>query len=197
MAELLQNTISIITNLLLWPVVLLLLYGMGYALFILGNLLTEARQRRGNPESIQDPYRPSDYTARLYGVKEWKKQLALDNRASLWLLLDRTEAALKQRIDRIRTWVKLGPALGLAGTLIPLGAALQAVGVNNMQVLSDRLTVAFGSTVLGLTAGVVAMIVTSYYERWYTLDLAEIRHALEAYEDAQIAEKPLEKAKLQ
>ncbi len=187
MAELLQNTISIITNLLLWPVVLLLLYGMGYALFVLGNMISESFQRKGKPERIRNPYAPTDYTARLYGVKEWKRQLALDSEAPLWLLLDRTEAALKKRIDRIRTWVKLGPALGLAGTLIPLGAALQAVGVNNMQVLSDRLTVAFGSTVLGLTAGVIAMVISSYYERWYALDLAELRHALEAHEDAQEA----------
>jgi biopolymer transport protein ExbB/TolQ len=183
MIELLQNAISIITNLLLWPVVVLLLYGMGFSLYTLGNMLVESYQRRGKPERIQNPRKPSEHLSRLIGVQEWKYQMNLDPEASLWLLHDRTEAALKKRINRIRNWVKLGPALGLAGTLIPLGSALKAVGVNNMKLLSDGLTVAFGSTVLGLTSGVVAMIIVSYYERWYALDLAEIRHALEQDED--------------
>jgi biopolymer transport protein ExbB/TolQ len=183
MVELLKNAISILTNLLLWPVVLLLIYGICYALFTLGNMLVESFQRKGKPESITDPRNPSDFVSRFQGIQEWKNQLELDDKASLWLILDRTETVLKKRIDRVRNWIKLGPALGLAGTLIPLGSALKAVGVNNMKLLSDELTVAFGSTVLGLTAGVIAMIVVTNYERWYALDLAEIRHALEAQED--------------
>lgn len=183
MAELLQNAISILTGLLLWPVVILLLGGMAYTLYTLGNMLVESMQRRGKPETIQNPRQPSKFILRLQGIQEWKKQLEADPKAPLWLVVDRTEAALKKRIDRVRTWIKLGPALGLAGTLIPLGSALRAVGVNNMKLLSDELTVAFGATVLGLTAGVLAMIVVTNYERWYALDLAEIRHALEAEEE--------------
>ncbi|AEI51957.1 MotA/TolQ/ExbB proton channel family protein [Runella slithyformis] len=187
MIELLQNAIGIITNLLLWPVVTLLLYGMGYSLYTLGNMLVESYQRKGKPETITDPRQPSEFVSRFQGIREWKKQLDLDPAAPLWLLHDRTEAALKKRIDRVRNWIKLGPALGLAGTLIPLGSALKAVGVNNMKLLSDELTVAFGATVLGLTAGVIAMIVVTNYERWYALDLAEIRHALEALEERNAA----------
>lgn len=183
MAELLQNAISILTGLMLWPVVILLLGGMAYTLYALGNMLVESHQRRGKPETIRQPRQPSEFMLRLQGIQEWKTQVEADPTAPLWLVVDRTEAALKKRIDRVRNWVKLGPALGLAGTLIPLGSALRAVGVNNMKLLSDELTVAFGATVLGLMAGVLAMIVVANYERWYAMDLAEIRHALEAEED--------------
>jgi len=186
MTDLLQNAISILTNLLLWPVVILLLYGICYSLFTLGNMLVESFQRKGKPETITDPRQPSDFVSRFQGIQEWKHQLSLDAQAPLWLVLDRTEAALKKRIDRVRNWIKLGPALGLAGTLIPLGSALKAVGVNNMKLLSDELTVAFGATVLGLTAGVIAMVVVTNYERWYALDLAEVRHALETLEEIEI-----------
>jgi len=185
MIEILQNAISILTNLLLWPVVILLLYGIGYTLFMLGNMLMEAYQRKGNPETITDPRQPSEHMSRLVGIQVWKEQLGLDPQASLWLVHDRTEVALKKRIDSLRNWVKLGPALGLAGTLIPLGSALKAVGVNNMKLLSDELTVAFGATVLGLASGVIAMVIVTNYERWYALDLAEIRHALEGLEEEE------------
>ena len=183
MEELIHNAIGVITGLLLWPVVLTLLFGMGYALFNLGNMLVESYQRKGKPETIADPRSPSQHLSRFHGIQEWKKQLALDPSAPLWLIHDRTEAALKKRIDAVRNWIKLGPALGLAGTLIPLGGALKAVGVNNMKLLSDHLGIAFGSTILGLTAGVICMLIACNYERWYGLDLAEIRQAIETEEE--------------
>lgn len=183
MTQLIQNTITILINLMLWPVVIALLAGMGFSLFTLGNMMVESFQRKGTPATMDDPKNPSDFLSRLQGVQEWKKQMFLDADASPWLLLDRTEAALKKRIDKVRIWVKLGPALGLAGTLIPLGSAMSALAANNLKLLSDGLLIAFGTTVLGLISGAICMIVVSYYERWYGLDLAEIRHALEAAEE--------------
>lgn len=182
MDELINNAIGVITGLLLWPTIILLLFGMSFSLFSLGNMLVESFQRKGKPETMSDPKNPSKHLLRFYGVQEWKRQLNLDPKAPLWLLHDRTEASLKKKIDVVKVWVKFGPALGLAGTLIPLGGALQAVGVNNMKLLSDHLSVAFGSTVLGLTAGMICMMISTAYERWYALDLAEIRQAIETEE---------------
>jgi biopolymer transport protein ExbB/TolQ len=187
MEQLIQQSISILINLLLWPVVIALLAGMGYSLYILGNMIVESFQRKGAPERLTDYRKPSEYLSRLQGIREWKKQMNQDAGASPWLLLDRTEAALKRRIDGVKIWVKLGPALGLAGTLIPLGSAMSALAANNLKLLSDGLLIAFGTTVLGLISGAICMIVVFNYERWYGLDLAEIRHALEAEE--QLAEE--------
>lgn len=182
MENIINNTIGVITGLLLWPTLILLLYGMGFSLFSLGNMLVESFQRKGKPETIKDLKNPSEHLLRLYGIQVWINQMRLDPEAPLWILHDRAEAFLKRKIDRIKIWVKFGPALGLAGTLIPLGGALQAVGVNNMKLLSDHLSIAFGSTILGLTAGVICMIISTAYERWYGLDLAEIRQAIETSE---------------
>jgi biopolymer transport protein ExbB/TolQ len=182
MTQLIQNTLDVITQMLLWPVIIVLMYGIFLSLYKMGNMLVEFHQRKGHPESIRDIFQPSNNVLRLYGIQEFNKQLKLDYQAALWLLHDRTETSLKRKIDSVRIWVKLGPALGLAGTLIPLGSALQAVGVNNLKLLSDQLSIAFGSTVLGLTIGVINMIIASSYERWYALDLAEIRQAIENQE---------------
>jgi biopolymer transport protein ExbB/TolQ len=56
---------------------------------------------------------------------------------------------------------------------------LLALAENNLKALSSGLIIAFGTTVLGLFAGALGWIVSSAQERWYRLDLAEIRHALE------------------
>lgn len=179
MIEQLQQTVYILTNLLLWPVVIALLFGMAHALFLLGDLCNQALQRRGKPVAVKDPLEPAESMKKRLGFMEWKKQSMNDPDADPWLLLDRTEAELSRRVDVARIWVRLGPALGLAGTLIPLGSALTALAANDLQVLSQRLILAFGTTVLGLIAGSLAWIVATTFERWYRLDLAEIRHSLE------------------
>lgn len=182
MIEQLQQTVYVLTNLLLWPVVAALLFGMAHTLYLLGGLCGEALRRRERPEAVRDPASPPEGMRNRRGFLEWRRQSESDPNATPWLLLDRTEAALAARADAARIWVRLGPALGLAGTLIPLGTALTALAANDLQMLSQRLILAFGTTVLGLTAGSIAWIVATTLERWYRLDLAEIRHALEANE---------------
>jgi biopolymer transport protein ExbB/TolQ len=182
MTEQLQLAVYTITTWLLWPVVTLLLFALAYVLFLLGSLCAEAFQRRGQARSMLDPTDAPESMRRRAGIMEWNRQRKVDGQASPWLLLDRTEARLAGRIDRARTWARLGPAMGLAGTLIPLGPALLALAQHDLQTLSDRLILAFGTTVMGLVAGSLAWLVAITLDRWYRLDLAEIRHALEAKE---------------
>lgn len=182
MSSTLQNIITVLTNLLIWPVILLLLIGMAYALYLLGNMIVESYQRKGKPVSFNDLNNLEDELIRYQGLLEWKKQMGMAPGASYWQLHDRTEAQLKKRINRVRTWVKLGPTLGLAGTLIPLGAALSSLANNNFKQLAESGTHSIGATVMGLMIGAICMIVVHHYERWYAIDLAEIRHVIEKTE---------------
>lgn len=179
LAERLQVVVSSLAGLLLWPIVLVLLAAIGHALALLGEALVEGWRRRGRPVHIVDPAAPPEPMRRRLGVALFGEERANDPGASVWLVLDRTEARLARRVDRARTWVRLAPALGLAGTLILLGPALQGLSNNDLQTLSSALVLAFGKTVLGLVAGGLCWVVASHQDRWYRLDLAELRHALE------------------
>lgn len=179
MTEQLQATVAALTTLLLWPVVVALLLAVGHTLFLVGELAVEALRRRGRPAHLVDPAAPPPVMLRRRGVSAFGLERAADPGASPWLLLDRTEAALAGRADRARAWARLAPALGLAGTLIPLGPGLTALAQGDLRALSDALVLAFGTTVLGLFAGGLAWVVATTQERWYRLDLAELRHALE------------------
>jgi len=178
----LQELVFRISDALLWPTVLLLLYGVGTAAFLAGEALAEALRRRGDALAIPDPDAPSGAMAKRRGVSLYAAERRRDPTASAWLALDRTEALLTRRVDAARLWVRMGPALGLAGTLIPLGPALLALAANDLKGLSQGLIVAFGTTVIGIFAGGIAWVVALARERWYALDLAEVRHALEARE---------------
>lgn len=82
-------------------------------------------------------------------------------------LLAEEELALARRLEKTDLLVRLGPALGLAGTLIPLGPGLAALGRGEVQVLAAALTVAFDTTIIGILVGGVAFVLSSVRRRWF------------------------------
>jgi len=88
------------------------------------------------------------------------------------------EIAVGRRLDRTRLLVRFGPALGLAGTLIPLAPGLGALGRGDIAGLAADLQVAFAATVIGLLVGTVAFGLTLTRTRLYAEDLAAIEHAV-------------------
>ena len=73
----------------------------------------------------------------------------------------------RRRIDRADLLARVGPMLGLMGTLIPLGPGLAALGRGELDVLAQAVTVAFNTTVLGLLAGVLGFLIGRLRRRWY------------------------------
>ncbi len=88
------------------------------------------------------------------------------------------EIAVGRRLDRTRLLIRFGPALGLAGTLIPLAPGLAALGRGDIAGLAADLQVAFAATVIGLLVGTVAFGLTLTRTRLYAEDLATIEHAV-------------------
>ncbi|MEM6274721.1 MAG: MotA/TolQ/ExbB proton channel family protein [Myxococcota bacterium] len=66
------------------------------------------------------------------------------------------EQIAKVRVARADMLTRLGPMLGLMGTLIPLGPGLAALGRGDVQLLARSVTVAFDTTVLGIAIGALA-----------------------------------------
>ena len=62
---------------------------------------------------------------------------------------------------------RIGPTLGLMGTLIPLGTGLAALGSGDVNTLSQSLIVAFDTTVVGIGSGAVAYVISKLRNRWY------------------------------
>lgn len=80
-----------------------------------------------------------------------------------------------RKLERTRALVRLGPALGLMGTLIPLSPALAGLANGDVQQLSDNLRVAFSVTVLGLLIGAVAFVISLVRDRLYGQDLSDLQ----------------------
>ena len=94
-------------------------------------------------------------------------------------LLQAHELELSRRLDRVRFVIKVGPALGLMGTLIPMGISLAALAEGNIPKMAGSMVTAFTATVAGLGSGVLAYLIALVRERWAREDVREMAHAAE------------------
>lgn len=110
---------------------------------------------------------------------------AIDRLLAQWERPDREEEGAKaladfdfasmRKLERTRALVRLGPALGLMGTLIPLSPALAGLAEGDVAQLSENLRVAFSVTVLGLLIGAVAFVISLVRDRLYGQDLSDLQ----------------------
>ena len=82
------------------------------------------------------------------------------------------ELAVDQRLALFRTMTRIGPLLGLMGTLIPLGPALVALAGGDVAVLARKMEVAFATTVVGLVIGAIGFMLHQTTQRWAMDDLS-------------------------
>jgi len=161
-----------ISNSLLYPVMITLILLVIGCLYFVGGLIAEYSSRGKNGEHIQN-------------LKNEIKNIGNKNEnlisAEIEYLLATYEILSLKRLETTRLLIKLGPGLGLMGTLIPLGPALIGLGQGDIETLAANLTMAFASTVLGLFVGSTAMIITSIRQKWYKKDLIDLQHFAEVY----------------
>jgi hypothetical protein len=95
-------------------------------------------------------------------------------------VVQRADASGVRRLDGVRFVVRVGPALGLMGTLIPMGISLAGLAQGNLPKMAESMTTAFTATVVGLACSVSAYVLTLVREHWLRSDLTEIAFAAEA-----------------
>lgn len=90
------------------------------------------------------------------------------------------QCALLGEVDKIRLIVRIGPSLGLMGTLIPMGTGLAGLANGDMAQLSSSLILAFTTTVVGLGLGIAAHFFSVIKERWAVEDMRHVNLITEA-----------------
>ena len=89
-------------------------------------------------------------------------------------LISSEETRLIKITNKTDILIRLGPILGLLGTLIPLGPGLAALGSGDITTLAESLTIAFDTTVTGLAVGGVAYLISKFKKQWYESDLIDV-----------------------
>ena len=73
-----------------------------------------------------------------------------------------------------KTLSKMGPMLGLMGTLIPMGPALVGLSTGDIASMAYNMQVAFATTVVGLFAAAIGFITQQVKQRWYLQDMTNL-----------------------
>jgi len=84
------------------------------------------------------------------------------------------EMACEKDLSALKILARVGPILGLMGTLIPMGPALVGLASGDMGTLARNLQVAFATTVVGLLVGAIGFFCNQIKTRWYAADLSDL-----------------------
>ena len=99
------------------------------------------------------------------------------------------ELAMAKQLSTTKSMSKLGPVLGLMGTLIPMGPALVGLASGNIASMAENMQVAFSTTVVGLIVGAVGYILTEVKQRWYAKDLSQLNYIADLITEENEKEK--------
>ena len=104
---------------------------------------------------------------------------ASDNPALQQRLISEFEIKADKDLSVSKTLCKMGPMLGLMGTLIPMGPALVGLSTGDISSMAYNMQVAFATTVVGLFAAAIGFITQQTKQRWYLRDLSNLEFVAE------------------
>ena len=198
----LQSLIYLISRSLLYPVMILLIVLFVWTLFELGGFVYEGVSRKRKPSRVEESAiharslldenraeahtllmscNPTRYVREfIHDIHQFKPLLDIRlERVRIEKLLQNYNTKITKNLERAGIIARVGPMLGLMGTLIPMGPALLGLVNGDMQALANNLIIAFGTTVLGICAGGVGYVVVTIRSRWYDQDMSDIEYLTE------------------
>ncbi len=194
--EQLQGLLYTISSAFLLPVLVGIVAAFVYATYLVGQFLSEALDRRVNRASLGELYAGRPSRERFLGLP-WKVELGCFERIvaehfGSEALLDKQVADLenrmRRRVERLGILGRIGPILGLVGTLIPLQPALAGLARGDMQTVGANLLIGFTTTVVGLLVGGTCYVISVVVRNWYQQDVTEMHFLLEQWAQQPAAE---------
>ena len=112
-------------------------------------------------------------------------------------MIEEEELKAIKRTEKTDIIAKIGPALGLIATLIPMGPGLAALGAGDINTLSQNLIIAFDTAILGLTSAAIAYTISKVRKRWYEDQISTLEALAESILEVLENAKEKKKAEFQ
>lgn len=176
---------------LLVPVIVLLIFFFGRALLLIGSFFGQYLAiRRTESLMAKELYGLNKENVSVLSERLPKKNpslvvtymnrlLVADSAAMRQRLLSDFEIAADKDLSTSKTLSKMGPMLGLMGTLIPMGPALVGLSTGDIASMAYNMQVAFATTVVGLFAAAIGFITQQVKQRWYLQDMTNLEFVAE------------------
>ncbi len=187
--NIISNTLYWISTGLLVPVIVLLIFFFAKALLMVGAYFGQwnrSRKASTRLEAVVKALESGDKAAALailpekaltpaeaYARRVFEKE---GNEPGLNLLLNDFELESEREVASSKILTKMGPILGLMGTLIPMGPALVGLAQGDIASMAYNMQVAFATTVVGLTVSAIGFLTQQSRERRARIDLARLEY---------------------
>ena len=202
--EFLTGSLYVISQSLTIPVLVILLIIVIITIISLGGVIAEYTSRRKVPVGT---IRDLIYDINAAGSVEELKNIISDAKipksqkkvlteiASSEALGNTSREALARKLfefeeektlDNLQKTdiiTRIGPTLGLMGTLIPMGPGLAALGAGDINTLASSLTVAFNTTIVGIGSGALCYVLGKIRSGWYDRYLSDLDALIDAVLD--------------
>ena len=202
--EFLTGSLDVISQSLTIPVLVILLVIVIISIISLGGVIAEYTSRKKVPigtirDLIYDINNASsvdelkNVIANAKIPKAQKKalteianseSLGKDSREALARkLFEFEEEKTMSNLQKTDIITRIGPTLGLMGTLIPMGPGLAALGAGDINTLASSLTVAFNTTIVGIGSGALCYVIGKIRSGWYDRYLSDLDALIDAVLD--------------
>lgn len=108
---------------------------------------------------------------------------AKDNPARLDMIVAEYELSADKNLATSKILTKMGPILGLMGTLIPMGPALVGLATGDIASMAYNMQVAFATTVVGLVVSAIGFLTQQAKERWASHNLVILDFIIESLKE--------------
>lgn len=202
--EFLTGSLDVISQSLTIPVLVILLIIVIISIITLGGAIAEYTSRKKVPVgTIRDLIYDINAAESIDALKDVidkakipkSQKKVLNEIASSEILGSSSREALARKlfefeeektIDSLKKTdiiTRIGPTLGLMGTLIPMGPGLAALGAGDINTLASSLTVAFNTTIVGIGSGALCYVIGKFRSGWYDRYLSDLDALIDAVLD--------------
>ncbi|MCQ2737818.1 MAG: MotA/TolQ/ExbB proton channel family protein [archaeon] len=191
----LTDALNIVSQSLKIPVIIILLLFAIFAVITLGRLLSQFISRKKVPvKLIKEMIYDISCSESVDNIKNIVNNASIEKSQKIVLceiadskslgkksrealarkLIEDEEDKIERDLQRTDIVTRIGPTIGLMGTLIPMGPGLAALGSGDVTTLAAAIIVAFDTTVIGIGAGAVAYFASKIRRRWYEQYLSNL-----------------------
>lgn len=202
--EFLTGSLDVISQSLTIPVLVILLIIVIISIISLGGVIAEYTSRKKVPiGTIRDLIYDINNAASVEDLKNIisnakipkaqkkalteiasSESLGKDSREALARkLFEFEEEKTMSNLQKTDIITRIGPTLGLMGTLIPMGPGLAALGAGDINTLASSLTVAFNTTIVGIGSGALCYVIGKIRSGWYDRYLSDLDALMDAVLD--------------
>ena len=202
--EFLTGSLDVISQSLTIPVLVILLVIVIISIITLGGAIAEYTSRKKVPVgTIRDLIYDINAAESVDGLKnvisnakipKSQKKALMEIASSESLGKDSREALARKlfefeeektmsSLQKTDIITRIGPTLGLMGTLIPMGPGLAALGAGDINTLASSLTVAFNTTIVGIGSGALCYVIGKVRSGWYERYLSDLDALMDAVLD--------------